>query len=294
MKVMLGTTYRCQCDCVYCCSGKYPKTAENELSTDEIKSVIAQISSLPSLLTLISFFGGESLLRDDIYHLIKYANEKGLFTEIESNGICLSLENAKRLKKSGLHHVFIRIEGSTPDTHDLLSNYKGCFNKAIEAIVNCKKNKLSCSISTIAIRDKIYNNELKEVIKLGESLGVASVRILFPTRSGNWLNKENETLIAAEERLVRELLRPDFVYLESTHVSSKEAERICPSAQKKLFYISPYGEIQLCPFVPLKFGNLRYKKLKDILLSVWGQPFFNIIENDGCPMNNKKFRDAYI
>ena len=53
--------------------------------------------------------------------------KKGIITEVESNGILLSRENVARLKKAGLHHIIIRIEGSKAQTHDAISNYEGCF-----------------------------------------------------------------------------------------------------------------------------------------------------------------------
>ncbi len=288
---MFGVTYRCQCACDYCCSGKYLNVPEEELSTDELKAIINQVSRLPSLFTVVSFFGGECMLRDDIYRLIKYSAAQGLFTEIESNGILLSRGNIRRLKKAGLHHAFVRIESINPSTHDTISNYAGCFDRAVEAITNCVDEELSCTISTVAIRNKIYNNELKETIELGRTLGVTSVRILYPTLAGNWLDKESEILTDEEKRGVKELLRPDFVYLESTYACTKESHRICPSVQKKFFYISPYGEVQPCPFVPLKFGSLRRARLNDILFNMWRQPFFGRKKDDGCLMNNKEFRD---
>ena len=290
LKVTLATTYRCQCSCVYCCAGQYPKIANRELTVEEIESIILEISRLASVSTLISFFGGEALLRGDIFRSISYANKKGLFTELESNGILLTKETARNLKKSGLHHVFIRLEGSKPDMHDLLSNYKGCFDRALEAIENCRKNRLSCSISTVAIRNKIYNNELKEVIKIGKSLGVASVRIVFPTRAGNWLEEASQVLNKEEEEMVKKLLVPGFVYLESTYVSTNASGRICPSAEKKFFYISPYGQIQPCPFVQFDFGDIRSGGLAGIVKTMWQHRIFSLHRHNACLMENPEVR----
>ncbi len=292
LKVTLGLTYECQCSCTYCCSGVYPKIAKDVLSARKIESLIDEISSLPSVFTLVSFFGGEPLLREDIYRLVRYATKNGLFTELETNGILLSSENVKRLKKAGLHHIFVRIENVNSKIHDEISSFDSCFEKAIEGVKHCIAEKLSCSISTIATKEKIYNKELQRVINLGENLGATSIRILYPTLAGNWLNENSQLLNEDEKGKVGELLEQGFVYLESTYSAKKEIGRICPSAQKKFFYISPYGEIQPCPFVPFKFGNVRLENLDEILDKMWQYPKFNNTEYHGCLVNDKKFHNT--
>ena len=97
-----------------------------------------------------------------------------------------------------------------------------------------------------------------------------------------------------EKKAVKELLSPDFVYLESSYVCTKELNRICPSRQKKMFYISCYGEVQPCPFVPLVFGNIRQKTITRILEKMWQYPFFQDTDCSGCLMHDVKFQNTYI
>jgi len=282
LKIMFGLTYRCQCKCIYCCSGRYPVNEKEELMTQEVKRILKEISVLPSLFTVVSFFGGEPLLREDIFELIKYANNLGLFTEVETNGILLSKDNVVKLKKAGLHHIFIRLESSNPEIHDKLSNYDGCFERAMEGINNCIREKLACTISTIALKEKIYNGDLEKIIDIGKRLKVTSIRVLYPTLAGNWTNERSQLLNAEEKARIGKLLEPDFIYLESTYSANKNIGRICPSLQKKFFYISPYGEIQPCPFVPLKFGNIRLEKLDNLLKKMWYVPLFYCENNLLC------------
>lgn len=282
LKFMIGLTYDCQCQCNYCCAGLYTKGGERELSAEEIKALVEDIRQLPSLLTLVSFFGGEPLLRDDIVYLIENTAKKGLFTEMETNGILLSLEKVRRLKKAGLHHIFVRVESSDPVRHDNISDFKGCFKYAIEGIKYCVSERLSCSISTIATKEKIYNREIEDIINLGKKLKVASVRILHPTLAGKWLKEDKQLLTDTEKNKVKELLTPNFVYLESSYVCSREFERICPAQQKKLIYISCYGEVQPCPFVPIVFGNIRSEKIGKILDKMWKDFIFFEGSGNGC------------
>lgn len=294
LKAHLGLTYDCQCSCEYCCSGLYTRKKQQELSDQEIKKIIDDVEAIGSLCTVVTFFGGEALLRDSVHLFIRYAAEKGLFTEIETNGILLTLENVKKLKKSGLHHIFVRIEDLTPAIHDGISHVEGCFRRAISGIKHCIAEGLSCSLSTIATKEKIYNNKLKEIVDFGRQLGVTSVRILYPVPAGKWLNKSASLLTLEEKAKVQELLCPDFVYLESSYVCNRKQKKICPARQKKFFYISCYGDIQPCPFVPLVFGNIRQKRLKDVLRKMWAGPYFKGADNEDCLMSNREIHNKCL
>jgi MoaA/NifB/PqqE/SkfB family radical SAM enzyme len=294
LKVMIGLTYDCQCGCNYCCVGLYLKEKEKELSTEEVKVLIYDISQLPSLFTLVSFFGGEPLLRNDIFDLVEFSGKRGLFTEIETNGILLSLNNVKKLKKAGLHHIFVRVEDSNSELHDKLSVFKGCFQNAVEGIKYCVHEGLPCSISTIATKDKIYRDELEKIIYLGRQLGVTSTRILYPTLSGKWLKESSQLLTIKEKDRIKRLLQPDFVYLESSYICSKEFDRICPAIKKKKFYVSCYGELQFCPFVPINFGNIRNEKINKILDKMWQDQIFKGADYNECLMNNIESRHKYF
>jgi len=282
LKAMVGLTYDCQCSCSYCCSGLYARDSKNELSAQEVEALIDDIALLPSLCTLVSFFGGEALLKESIFSLISYACARGLFTETETNGMTLSAQMVRKLKNSGLHHIFVRIESSDPAAHDRVSGVAGCFKSAYEGIRHCAAENLSCSISTIAFKEKIDTGELERIIELGKRLGAASVRILYPTSAGRLTGAGCQLLGQEEQKKVRLLLNPDFVYLESTHVCEKGSERICPSRQSKLFYVSCYGQVQPCPFVSSQFGNVREEKIDKILERMWRQPLFSGSSNNRC------------
>ena len=71
--IMIGLTYRCQANCIHCCTGCYPKDKDKELTTQEVKKIIDQCRELGT--AAINFFGGEPLLREDVLELIKYSSE---------------------------------------------------------------------------------------------------------------------------------------------------------------------------------------------------------------------------
>lgn len=291
LRVHFGITYRCQCKCGCCGIGTHPVSPERELSDGQILGLLRRIADLPSLSTVVSFFGGEPLLRDGIYAFVESAHRLGLFTELETNGILLTPENVKRLKRSALHHIIVNIESCSSGAHDRYVRYEGGFEKATEGIRQCVRQGIPCTLSTIAMREKIYNKDLEKTIAMGRQLGAASIRLLYPTLIGNWQDAQERLLTDDEKQYVMGLLEPDFIYLESTNSSKIKIGRICAASQKKLFYISPYGELQPCFGVPLRFGMLSDGgDLAGLVGQMWGSCIFQQERGNECLMHQADIR----
>ncbi len=290
---MLGLTYRCQLSCHYCGCALYDKS-KAEFSYDAFKKIIGEISGLPYLFICVSFFGGEPLLREDIFDLVSFARGAGLFCEIDSNGLLLNRENAARLKKAGLNHIFVTVDNTDPKEHDRIKGKDGCYEAAREGIKNCVKAGLSCSISTYASRANVFTGELGKIIELGRHLKVKSVRILPPVAIKNWGGEEAPGCI--KEELVRELkkfLEPGFVYLESTRCDSPSAPKRCAFLEKEFFYISPGGDVQPCPYFPVSFGNVAQQSIETILNRMTAEDIFREGRGTDCASADPAIRNHF-
>lgn len=124
LNVMLSVTNRCPSHCSYC---NIPNRIQKELSTDEIFSLIDQISQMGC--QRLGLWGGEPLIRDDIDQIISYAKEKGLFVTLDSNGYFLP---QKMKLISSLDHLILALDGPE-EVHDL-NREPGSFQKVMTAI----------------------------------------------------------------------------------------------------------------------------------------------------------------
>src|SRR5665647_2996051 len=126
--VVWNMTNRCNLRCKHCYIEAEDHNYENELSTDEAKTFIADLAEMK--VPVLLFSGGEPLLRQDIFELGALAAEKGLRPVISSNGTLIDDEMAKKIKAAGFQYVGISIDGA-PDTHDEFRNKKGAFELAL-------------------------------------------------------------------------------------------------------------------------------------------------------------------
>lgn len=292
--VIMGLTYRCQCDCAHCSVDNYRyNSSAAELQTEEIKSCIDEISLLGSV--KLNFFGGEPLLRDDIVELVSYASKKDLFVYLDTNGFLLSREMAKKLKKAGLACVIVSLDSFNKAQHDGMRKLQGLYDRAVDGLICCGQENIPCVISTIATHDSVNSGDLASLIQFAKQLGVAGVRILLPMLSGKWVCKPEYLLSEEELNMVWEHLDPGFVYLESgfSYSKGKIRKRICQAAKKGLIYISPYGDVQMCYTVPYSYGNIKENSLREIIGVMWRDELFRAAPRTECIMNEANYRTRF-
>ncbi len=270
LTAIIGVTYRCQCRCGHCSVNAGLNNSLSELSTAEVKKCIDEVASLGCL--KVNFFGGEPLLRGDIVDLVRHASSRGLFVFLDTNGLLLDKAMLLALKEAGLDCVLVSLDSSVEMKHDASRGQPGLYRRVMEAIHDCVQERVACVVSTIATRESLNSGDLKELIQMASGQKAAAVRVLLPIPSGNWADRGDLVLTENERRLLfKEYLLPGFVYLESgfSYQAMSLNKVKCSAAEKELFYISPYGDVQLCYALPRVYGNVRKYSVKHILKEVF-------------------------
>ncbi len=288
--LMFGITYDCQCRCRHCCVGNYVKEKHRELTTEQVKSVLDQANKA----LVVNFFGGEPTLREDLMELISYASKKSVFVFLDTNGIKVNRDYAQKLKDSGLDLLYVSIDSPHPEEHDEYRGYRGCFDKAVQAVKNALSVGLKVVISTYITKENLANGDFERVIQMAKELGATGVRYLLPTPAGRWLYNVDVRLSQQEEEKVRKIAEYPFV-CRDFYFQNQASSRCRGVADKEYIYISPYGDVQPCCFMPLAFGNVKEEPLKAILDRMWSHPMYSepCIFNE-CPMLSDEFRSKYI
>lgn len=282
--ITIGVTYKCQCRCLHCSSG-VPNFKQNlrnkDMPTWQIKDLIDQaiLMGIPR----ITFFGGEPLMRKDIFELIRYAKSKGMITRINTNAFALNEKVVMKLKESGLTHCDVSIDDSNPAIHDKLRGVPGLFSRAIKGIELLKKHKIVCQIVTYASRRNVTAG-LERIIELGRKLHVTAVSIVFPMATGCWYASFDELLSLEERKKVMDLGDTNFVHIEIPTPKDR-----CNVVKKSSLYVSPEGNVTPCPFIPWSFGNCMKHKLDKLTKSFYSE--FNLNYMGDCIMNNINTRD---
>ncbi len=133
--VVYNCVKRCNLRCIHCYASAAAGEDPEVLDTSEAKAMIETTAAFGCPVMLFS--GGEPLLREDLFELMRYASEKGMRTTLSTNGTLITRGVAAELKKCSLGYVGISLDGME-ETHDRFRRARGCWQKALQGVDNCK------------------------------------------------------------------------------------------------------------------------------------------------------------
>lgn len=166
--VVWNFTNRCNLNCLHCHQDSSPSPDGQELTTSRALEIVDNLSEAG--VAILTFSGGEPLVRDDVFEVIERADDRGLFCTIASNGTLLTEGVARRLADAGVRRVEIGLDGARAETHDFLRNTEGSFEGAVRAIENCAEVGFDEIATTMTLHSGNVG-EVEETIDLAEGLG---------------------------------------------------------------------------------------------------------------------------
>jgi radical SAM protein with 4Fe4S-binding SPASM domain len=200
-------TARCNLRCVHCYNSD-EKPKDKELSTEEVKRTLEEMSALG--VGSISFSGGEPFMRKDFVEIASHA--AGLtfsYVSVATNGTLLDRETARQLRHPKLH-IQVSIDGDTAEVHDRIRGVAGAFDAAVSGLRILLQEGVQTKVCTTANRLNI--DRIPNVIQLMQELGVENYRVQGVTPIGR--GKKNMREIMLPPSRMKSLVE----YLVSKHL----------------------------------------------------------------------------
>ncbi len=242
----MATTYRCQCKCVHCAATGHGGPGE-ELSTGEVKALLDEAADMGVLQLILS--GGEPLLREDIMDIIRHAYGRGMLIRMNTNGLLMTPERARELKRAGCALVGLSIDSARPEVHDRLRGIPGLFDRAMEAVENLQEAGVLVQFQTYVAKEGAGEG-IRDIVALAREKRIFCLFIFFAIASGRWEDAFDELLTPEQEADVRSLQDAGVINVEfaTTHTP-------CCGYSRKLVYVGAAGNVTMCPFVPYSVGQ---------------------------------------
>lgn len=269
--VYLELTRACNLKCIHCLNNSGIKQ-KDELTKEDLLKLIKNFSSHG--VQEIRFTGGEPLLFNGIYDLIRFATEEGICTSLGTNGTLVTKEVAKKLKESGLKKVVVSIDGNKK-THDKIRGKKN-YQKAMHGLKYLQKNGINVRVNSV-----IMKSNMEDVIKLAKKMSRKKITIFIRRfiSSGRGKHLENNMLNKKDYDYVRNKLQKELTkktYVNGHYLRNDEGVnsriklpfeiRGCKAGQRAIT-ILPNGDVNLCGFLAAqdfpKVGNI--KEIDDFL-----------------------------
>ncbi|MFZ3070709.1 MAG: radical SAM protein [Anaerolineaceae bacterium] len=270
----LALTYRCNNDCAHCYNARprnYP-----ELDTSAWKAIIDKVWDLR--IPHVVFTGGEPTLRDDLVELVKYAQDKGLVTGLNTNARRLSDQRlVESLVAAGLDHVQITVESYSPQVHDEMVRARGAWKETLAGLRNVVRSRLYMMTNTTLLKNNAF--ELESILNFLAQEGVPTVGLNALIYSGHG----NTVQTGLQEQDLPDLLA------QATEITQHNGQRLiwytptqychfnptllslgvkgCTAAYYNMC-VEPDGQVIPCQSYYQSLGNI----LDDSWDSIWNHP----------------------
>lgn len=258
--IQFDVTYRCNLKCVHC----YVESAVNaphsdELSTLEIKGILGQLFEAGVL--SVTFSGGEPLCRPDIFEIMEFARDRGLFFGLKTNGTLITEKVADRLSKLGVVGVHVSLYAAIPPIHACITGVPGSFSETIQSIKLLHERNIRVGIKTSLMK---YNaDEVQALELLAEQLGVdfRPDPIIFPKMEEIGCV---EDIRMDDHQLKKVALHRNWVPSDEQLTHEDLEEHLICNAARTRCAISPEGEVYPCGIWRIPMGDLRHQTFKNI------------------------------
>jgi len=263
----LQITDRCIFKCQICDFWKKEHKEEKELSLAEIAIISEKLSRFGTL--AISLAGGEPMVREDLFHIIKIIAAYH-FPIMITNGWYISDDNAYGLWESGLQEISVSVDYADPEKHDRLRGKEGAFERAVEALrlLREKRPSLRNRVHMISVLLDDNCEEIEKLLLLSKKIGVTYMVNLYSYQRG----RKRERL--PKEMISHHLLNlkrkyPHFVSLTSylTRIDTAIQYGGINDCKAGRFYmnIDNYGNVARCTeTTDMPVGNIIHEDAESI------------------------------
>jgi radical SAM protein with 4Fe4S-binding SPASM domain len=277
------TTVRCNLTCAHCRRLESNDAGPADLSTGDGEALIEQLADLgqrqPQMPMLI-FSGGEPLCRDDLFHLIDLARQRGIAAALATNGTMIDAAIAKRIADSGIARVSVSLDGATADVHDRMRQLPGAFDAAVAGIGHLRSLGVPFQINVTLTKHNAA--QLEQVYELAGSLGAVAVHIfmLVPVGCGKTLAPTDMLSPQQYEQIMRDICaleRRGPMQIKVTcgpHYERIKAQSAIRNPQSKgclaglgVLFVSHRGDVYPCGYLPVNCGNV----LEMPLVRIWDE-----------------------
>lgn len=174
--IIVDLTNRCNMNCNNC------YIPNRNLPDIQSELILNAISKLPQR-TNIRLAGAEPTLRKDLPEIIQNIRSLGHRVAIMTNGLRLAnLSYVRALKKSGLRHVYISLNGVDDDSWYLEIDQLACARKKMSAFDNLVSERMLINTGTILVRglnegavskmiDLAYQSNLRHMVIKFRNIG---------------------------------------------------------------------------------------------------------------------------
>ena len=276
---ILELTTRCTQGCRYCYNvwKLRPDLVSGEMDTGGWCRLIAKLHDEAGC-RLVTFSGGEPLLRDDFRDILAFCHRRGLESILITNGGLLDTDALAFCLDHGVTMFELTLLGADAETHDRLTRTPGSWERALAAMARLYKADATWCGVFVATRENA--GQVRQTLEMLVALGAATIMFnrfnpggegarhldLMPT-----VEQVRDALAVVDEMaatydLFASASIPIMPCLLDTSPYHHVGFGFCAAGRDNAYYtIGPDGRVRPCNHSTTVLGDLRMHPLAEIL-----------------------------
>ena len=255
----------CNLRCKYCFT--------NSPKGDHVKdyldaSIIANLADQADELGYFEFDlqGGELLLRaDKMFEVLEAIKPERFYLYLTTNGYYLDEKMAKKLAEYKVSRVSVSIDSMDEKTHDEIRGRKESWKRAIEGLKHVQKAGMDPYLNITVGHYNAFDPNFKMLLDYSKQQNYKTLlNVAVP--AGMW-QKMSTIICDDKDRIHIQKLRKDYKNLVRNlwNPFDKSNEKILGCTTVNRLYVTPLGDVLVCPYVHIKIGNILEQSLKEIV-----------------------------
>ena len=263
--IELNFNNACNFKCEHCFTdSNIGSHAKDEMPID----VVADLADQADELGYFEFDlqGGELLLRPDLlFETLEAIKPERFYLYLTTNGYHLDEKMAKKLAKHHVSRVSVSIDSMDEKIHDEIRGRKESWKRAIEGLKHVQNAGMDPYLNITVGHYNAFNPDFEELLKYSKNNKYKTLlNVAVP--AGMW-QKMEEIVCDEKDRKHIQNLRKKYGNLVRNlwNPFDRNNEKILGCTTVNRLYITPLGDVLVCPYVHIKIGNILEQPLKEIV-----------------------------
>lgn len=280
--------YACNLKCKHCFAATLNRPKSRKMNIQDYSRIASECMAEGAV--NFSFQGGEPLLNNNLGKIISACSPKKNLISVTTNGTLLTWDKINALKKYGVDILTVSLDSAIPEEHDNFRGKVGTFEKALKGIDLALKAGLNVTIGTVVTHQTLRTAGIRGLITLAKELKVV-LYLILPVLAGNWTSHK-EMLLSDEDLEYINQLTYETPYVR-TDLQANLGGYGCGAA-KEILYLTPYGDVLVCPFLHVTPGNIFRNSIRDIRKKAMGNMYFSKYHPLCLVSSDKEFVNRYL
>jgi len=257
----------CNLTCKYCFTNSpVGDNAHVSLDIDMVRSIADQADELG--IFEFDLQGGELLLRPDVlFEVLEAIRPERFYLYLTTNGYFLDKKMAKRLADAKVGRVSVSVDSFDEETHDTIRGREGSWKRAMDGLKNIQEVGIDPYLNITVGHYNAFSEDIELLCKYSEDNNYTTLlNVAVP--SGMWLklDKIKEVIVddKDKERLLELRKKHKNILRNIWNPFDRNYESVLGCNTVNRMYITPIGDVLVCPYVHIKIGNVYEQSLKEI------------------------------